>query len=1198
MANTSIASSKLTSTGQSFKFSPCFKKHFEQMISLYQTSLDQLNSIVKSNNECEYGYCNKKYSVRLITPNDISTFAGNLVNAFDKGLLGYNINDVNAFSVASAKRFIDEHDDTPFEDSNMQGPLGFMYINPKTYTLADLLTVARNEIFPNGLISNYEIGIRCQNINDDLKRINDLHFSGVMKNIVNALPSSMNICCKNKPIFNDGSIIGELFTDAIETFIIFSITLNMITIESLKGYCYPSTTYSTKLKPGHAVEITQESVDTSSNSPVFIILSEGKTPVVSDIIKKKTKSAFSHAAISFDASLREMYSFADKRIYDMNTFKKQNKGFRVESIYSPDYMGKDINIGVYAIYVDNSKIQQMKEYLQSYKHAKTEFSWGTVMNKLFDIDKKSDRSKYHQICSSFVNTILKQADINMTDKNVPAPVDFANAFKSGDPNEVIDIFYGNSNDYDVKDANEKLMGFTKSTSSIPFGSAVTECCTMLRTNDMMIRSKIPFNCNMRTIVLQDMHPEFKDTMSALAYMMNNQRSPIAQLLVKYSTLTQNDDLSFAGGTIARMIFHIKDCDCSSDGGGWYSKKYSYTSYDNPYKKNDFHTDVNWLDKIAYGNPFYDGNYRRDAMGNNTTNSIVVILDNIYHMFDCDRLQDNHDLANHIIKVGNAMKDIINSYKHNELPNWEMVRDVLAVLGEILTRSMLKLYHNNTRTLVCTDAIEDTMVPGYMYMETFVMEADDTPTTSTTSNANTSNVTNNASSKPSVEVNRDNVSGAKAALQNLSMKISRIISRFVRYMHDVVAKYAPKFVDNHRLEIKWVEQNKELNTKIVAALDKDFVINVANFPDYVIKPDILDHVKVDETVKKYLDNDTLNIDPPTVFKEMLPQGCDINYGDDNSTNTTKVQNFVLYGNVNHTPSNTASVRVSGKQFETLCSDIVGAKDVLTKLMSIAKDISNACSELDKQNKAAQRDAGEEGSDTAKKANRINALFTIVNKLNSIYAVKVLETVVNKFYKNSYSVYRDIVQAYKQQQTDEQKEEELKQAQEEAKKQEEQKKAEEANKQEEQKAEEANKPEVQPTPMDQSQPKENQVAQQQTPQPAQPSAFVVNPSPAPQPQIQTATNAVNSAYGTTPSMFTMTGQSQPQTVQIVTPPQTSDVMMEELPTATPQTAPVAQPAQAAAPQPVQTPVAQPATNAPINSFNNVVRQKSGKNNARKK
>ena len=78
--------------------------------------------------------------------------------------------------------------------------------------------------------------------------------------------------------------------------------------------------------------------------PIFLILTEGRTPIISNAIKKVTNSPFSHASISFDPSLKDIYSF---------NFGKKNNGFVKENIF---ILGRNTNnnIGVFVFFVNSS----------------------------------------------------------------------------------------------------------------------------------------------------------------------------------------------------------------------------------------------------------------------------------------------------------------------------------------------------------------------------------------------------------------------------------------------------------------------------------------------------------------------------------------------------------------------------------------------------------------------------------------------------------------------------------------------------------------------------------------------------------------------------------------------------------------------------------------------------------------------------
>lgn len=1043
-----------------FKFTPHFTEKFAKSMQLYQMALDKLNDVVHSATNCDYGYCSNKYSVRLITPNDISTFTSNLIKAFRIGMLQYNIDDIQKFSVESAYRFIAEHEDTPFDDSNVLGAFSGTYINPRDFVLTDLLSIAHNEVFPTSLKSNYEIGVQKMNIQEDLRKVNDLHFSGVMKNIVNALPGLID---RSDSIWQSyRPLQSEIFVNAIENFIMFAILLNTTTVVGMTNYVDPCTSYNTKELGDGDNKVHQESVNTTKNKPVFIVLSEGKTPLLSEAIRVKTKSNFSHASISFDPSLKKMWSYGRPSLNPDGTINNVKFGFKTEDIDERLFRGKHINIGVYAIYLPSKAVAEMEKYIEGYNGVKTKFDWGAMLSQLFSKDKTPSEDKYRRICSTFVDTVLKQTGVNITGKNSPNPGDFQTALDDADTTKVVNVFYGDSNNYSPSNAKKKLKAFTSDKASVTYESFVTECC-LLKTDDTIFRSKIPFGVNFRELVLGDMTPDFADVKNALYYIIKHPKSPIAQLLTKYVTV--NNICMPDASLVTNMIFkhHAEPI----ERGSWYNQRTGQRTYDDMYEMYDFHTDVDWLDKIVYGDPAYDGNYRRDNMGNQTVHPILNTLDTIYHVYGDKHLVTNEEVANHIIGVGNVMLGIISAYSRNDIADYQMAKDVLTVLGEIITRCILKLYHNNTRVVDNSDSMMDTMAPGYMYVESFVMEADD----------NNAGKPTTATSTPTVTVNRNaNNSTAKNTFRNIKMMLGNLISKFIRWVHDNLQKVSSKFAEKHRLEISWVTNNQDLNNQIAQSLDgQNFSITVTNFPAYDIKLDRLTNVSnFGDKVNQEL-NSGKDVDSEKLFKELMPDGLKdvikFQKGEGESDDL-KVQNFVLYGDPNHQPSNEAT-KVTGKQFEDLCGNITDTTKALNEFAKIAKELDSAATALKKhldsmkdedtnnnkqesyvddsngstfyaeqdgENNNNNNNSGSSNNnnsnnnngtpppinDNSTKVNNaisnsnasksnVKAVYDVINRFSQIFATKVTNTIINKFYKDSYNVYRDIVQAYKQEGT---------------------------------------------------------------------------------------------------------------------------------------------------------------------------------------
>lgn len=451
-------------------------------------------------------------------------------------------------------------------------------------------------------------------------------------------------------------------------------------------------------------DVVSESVKLDDNSvePVYVVLTEG-TAMISNMIKSKTRCRWSHAGLSFDTSMHKIYSFGTDNPPNEDT--KSKDGFRMDDMHNDHHKGMLFN--VYVAFISKDKVAKMKKFADEVKNSpKTKYSASMIIHQALGIDSKrhnEDEKKHKQVCSTFVNSILKAADIDITGKNRPSPGDIERGMMIR--GEQFDrVFSGTPEQFD----EDEIIRLTKQfadggkTQKLAKGDVVTECC-LLKTGLMRCTSKIPFDINMRNIVLQDMHPKFKDTRSAIDYITMDTRSPIAQMLLRYGSPSEVLN-GLDGGMICKMFMNDGCYMC-----------HGYDEYHRKLDEVDFHTDVNWLDRIAYGNNFVDNNYRTDAVGNEHRHPIRQTLDVLYRMFDPTKLKTKEELSQHIIKVSYIMKSIIDVYAGMGIRNWEMVRDILAVLGEIMTRSMIKLYSNHM-TIVASDNMNDVDAPGYMYTD--------------------------------------------------------------------------------------------------------------------------------------------------------------------------------------------------------------------------------------------------------------------------------------------------------------------------------------------------------------------------------------------------------------------------------------------------------------------------------------------------
>ena len=816
-----------------FKFKEFSLKSMDLLLTTYQDSLSELEKI--SNNPesfitDSYGVCNNRYKMRYITPHNIVDFVSYLGRVVNEAPFPVeNVNDMEIMSVAMLQRFVNDNEScVPFEDTNAYGTNA--YIDQRTITLSKLLVMCRNEFYDTGVYSRYDMAERANAIKPDLMTLKKINFSLNTRKLIVNIPK---VLVENCPVLQFDAKKQRLISEIVTRFIETAIAINLSTIEQMMAYVIPRSSYNIKFdtknpnkrmdydyynESGHIVikereednivmlsdGIVTESVNLSKCKPVFINLSEGGDNFVSNTIKKVTKEEYSHSSISFDPELNKMYTFNGGFFHD-NVYNWQKPGFQLEALRSSKFQG--VRCTVYCVFVPNAVFDRMLKAAHDMEQAGAKYDYKAIIDRWKAINsgdpnanpRKGD-SKTRQICSSFVNSIIAISGKPMSDKELVSPGEIGKEAMVK-PNEVFKIYDGPGENYDPTVAMDKIKEYANKAESKAFAESVyTECC-LLKTNDIRIRSKIPFNCNMRDIVLQDMRPDFKDTESALMFMLSDERSPITSLLRKYRTIGKVQPTY----RVLNMFMHLRHA---------YGQGFDDKVSDPYYLHNEIgkmHTDPNWLDKIAYGNQFLDGNYRADALGNNKFTPMENTLNHLYSMYCGCGLKTNEELANHIIEIANVMKSIIHEYNTKVdgcVCNYEMMRDILATFGEILTRSMLKLYDNNTRIFTVSDEMDNAAAPSYMYIESFDMYME--------------------ANGPSITVDKTKTGMAKAW-----GNIQQVIRKFLDWISRVWGSIVNKFTAAHQAELKWINDHEDLNNKIGQALDSGFTINLNNYIPYKI-----------------------------------------------------------------------------------------------------------------------------------------------------------------------------------------------------------------------------------------------------------------------------------------------------------------------------------------------------------------------------
>lgn len=164
-----------------------------------------------------------------------------------------------------------------------------------------------------------------------------------------------------------------------------------------------------------------ESADDDKLYPVYIMLMHSGTALAT-AIKTVTGSHFSHSSISFDSSMKSMYSFGRK--FDTNPFIGS---FKKEDIHSDFFNGKTIPYALYVVPCTKSEVDLMKKRLDYFIQNRTKFSYdftGLFKNYLGI----ADNPEYKWFCSRFVADILNagrpSSDPYVVEPSLMKPEDF------------------------------------------------------------------------------------------------------------------------------------------------------------------------------------------------------------------------------------------------------------------------------------------------------------------------------------------------------------------------------------------------------------------------------------------------------------------------------------------------------------------------------------------------------------------------------------------------------------------------------------------------------------------------------------------------------------------------------------------------------------------------------------------------------
>lgn len=133
--------------------------------------------------------------------------------------------------------------------------------------------------------------------------------------------------------------------------------------------------------------------------PVYVMLTYSGSPMAA-AIQAATQCKFSHSVVSFDSSMRNMYSFGSK-----SGVAPFGLGFIKEDIKSKTYQDSNVPYALYVVMYTKDEVALMKKRLDYFIKNSTKFTYdfGGLVKNFFGI---ADNPEYRWFCSRFVADIL------------------------------------------------------------------------------------------------------------------------------------------------------------------------------------------------------------------------------------------------------------------------------------------------------------------------------------------------------------------------------------------------------------------------------------------------------------------------------------------------------------------------------------------------------------------------------------------------------------------------------------------------------------------------------------------------------------------------------------------------------------------------------------------------------------------------
>ncbi len=240
-------------------------------------------------------------------------------------------------------------------------------------------------------------------------------------------------------------------------------------------------------------EITEEDLKKNmALSPVFVVLSFNGS-VVGKVIKGYGKDLgweYSHSSISLTPSLSTLYSFNITKSTDEEGHKHKYNGLAIE--HFRDFRDNPkCKIKVIAILVDRETKSKIKQAIQYYidNIDKTKYATKSLGKALLGTGANvQNYGNMTLFCSQFVDSVLKQANIDIGGKGSSINVHPSELGQFKDKNNYFTIYEGKASGYNEDEVNDKII-YMKQTMTHKELNAITDKSNTVNKDDHTVENR-------------------------------------------------------------------------------------------------------------------------------------------------------------------------------------------------------------------------------------------------------------------------------------------------------------------------------------------------------------------------------------------------------------------------------------------------------------------------------------------------------------------------------------------------------------------------------------------------------------------------------------------------------------------------------------------------------------------------------------